>query len=308
MNRCSGSGSAASRASLCRLLQFSRTLHHRELVPAGEVCEIALRHRQDLAEGFVLSALAELRRNDLVDDAIVEGIAGNADAGMAERARAHPAATFANRRWKSRWCRRRSRQPARPHPGAAAAQRRTPRRPARTHTTRRAVRAGRTPPGSGPWRAHRPDCRRRNGPAGRPRSGCAPSTGESGIAPQGAKERRQQILECEALAEDARVLERGARREGLERLDEAMRAGPLEELLDRPRPALDARLQRAVASFLPEEKRRHVDAEQLAAAVELERLGASVRMRNGDHGVGRPEVDADGRAGAGCCHDGTRDE
>ena len=36
----------------------------------------------------ILAALAELRQNDIVDDAIIEIVAGNADAAMTERLRA----------------------------------------------------------------------------------------------------------------------------------------------------------------------------------------------------------------------------
>jgi len=128
------------------------------------------------------------------------------------------------------------------------------------------------------------------------------------MAPQAAQERRQQILESETPAEDARVLEQAARREGLERLDEAMRAGALEEALDRPRPALDARLPRALLALLPHQQHRHVDAKHLAATIERDGLGAAVRLRNRDHRIGGAEVDADARSGRwSCCHGLGRD-
>ena len=205
-----------------------------------------------LPKDSILSALAELRRDDLVDDAVVEGVAGDADAGVAERARAHPACDVRE-----------------PHDGeiaGAAAEvgdqhDRILAQPLREEESRAdrlvdmdlvaqpeplegrpVARGGERVVGIAAGEADRPS----DHDAAR-----AVDRRRAGIAPQRAEERRQQILEFEALAEDARVLERAARREGLERLDEAMRAGALEELLDRPRPALDARLQRAVASSPP---------------------------------------------------------
>ena len=172
MNRCSGSGSLGETGELAATPSVHPTSSSSRAGSSARSCAIiAFRHRQDLAEGLIFSALAELRRDDLVDDAVVEGVARDADAGMAERARADPAARRSRTaRWRSRWCRRRSRRPARRHPGAAAGRRRRPRRPARRHRPRRAARAARTPPDSVQWRAPRRDCRRRNAPAARPRS------------------------------------------------------------------------------------------------------------------------------------------
>jgi hypothetical protein len=64
------------------LLELARGLHHGELVPAGEVGQISVRHGQYLVERAVLPAFAKPRRHDIVDDAIVERIARDRDAGI----------------------------------------------------------------------------------------------------------------------------------------------------------------------------------------------------------------------------------
>src|SRR4051794_8834557 len=54
-------------------------------MPAREIGVVAARDRQHLVEGAKARALAEPRRDDVIDDAVVEGVAGNADAGVSER-------------------------------------------------------------------------------------------------------------------------------------------------------------------------------------------------------------------------------
>ena len=50
-----------------------------------------LRHRQALAERAVAAVLAKLRRDGIVDDAEIEGVARDADAIMGERIGDQPA-------------------------------------------------------------------------------------------------------------------------------------------------------------------------------------------------------------------------
>jgi hypothetical protein len=92
-----------------------------------------------------------------------------------------------------------------------------------------------------------------------------------------AQEGRQQILELILLAENPRLLERAARREGLERLNEAVRADARQELLDRPRTTLDKSLGRASLARLPEAQRRHEHVQHLAGAAEGPDLAGALR-------------------------------
>ncbi len=116
---------------------------------------------------------------------------------------------------------------------------------------------------------------------------------DAGVAPQGAKERRHQVLELEPPVEDPRVLEGAARRKGLEGLDETMRAGAFQELPDGPGAALDLRLRRCALALLPEAERRHVDAQHLLPAGKREDLDLAIGIGERDDGVGGAEIDAD---------------
>jgi len=66
-----------------------------QLVPAGKGRVVALRDRQTVVEGPVQRALAEGRRDQLVDDPVVEGVTGHPDPGMAERGRTQGAVGLA---------------------------------------------------------------------------------------------------------------------------------------------------------------------------------------------------------------------
>ena len=115
----------------------------------------------------------------------------------------------------------------------------------------------------------------------------------AGMAHERAQERREQVLEAEALAEDPGLLEGGAGREGLERLDEAMGVQPFQEPIDRERAALDPGAPARAVALVPEEKRGDVDRRARAAVVEGDGLGAPVRAGDRHHGVAGSEVDAD---------------
>ena len=63
------------------------SVHQAELVPARKVHKVMHRHGQRLSPALVGGVLAKSRRDHGIDDAIVEGIACDADAGMAKRFR-----------------------------------------------------------------------------------------------------------------------------------------------------------------------------------------------------------------------------
>ena len=63
------------------LAHVPRGAQEGQLVPAGEGRIVAVGDGQDLAEGLVARPLAERRRDQVVDDPVVEGVAGHADAG-----------------------------------------------------------------------------------------------------------------------------------------------------------------------------------------------------------------------------------
>ena len=70
---------------LPQFTEIGAALHEGELIPASEPGIVVVRQRQHFAERAVATSLAETRRDDAVDDAGVESISGDADAGMAER-------------------------------------------------------------------------------------------------------------------------------------------------------------------------------------------------------------------------------
>ncbi|GCC43961.1 hypothetical protein chiPu_0028224 [Chiloscyllium punctatum] len=124
----------------------------------------------------------------------------------------------------------------------------------------------------------------------------------AGMARQRAQERGEQILELVALPEYLRGVEGRACREGLERLDEAMDRASLEELLDRPRPALGARMQAGAGPFLPEAQRGDIDAMRAAAMLEANSLDTAVGIGQRDHGVAGAEIDANRDGGRSARH------
>ncbi len=109
-----------------------RGAHQGQLLPAGEGGVVAVGDRQDVVEGACSSTLAELRRDQVVDDPVVEGVAGHAHAGRWPGARRGSRRLAARSgRWRSRWCRRRSRPPAPWRRRRASGRRRRPPPPAR---------------------------------------------------------------------------------------------------------------------------------------------------------------------------------
>jgi hypothetical protein len=83
------------RSSICcglgvphELTQFAEgagVFEKREPVPLRDGGVIVRRQRQELAKGPITGALAEPRRNQIVDDAKIEGVAGDADPGVRQR-------------------------------------------------------------------------------------------------------------------------------------------------------------------------------------------------------------------------------
>ena len=67
------------------IAQCAWRAHHRQAVPMGEGGEILRWHRQLLAHHGIYVALAEHWRDDMVDDAVIERVAGDTDAGVAQR-------------------------------------------------------------------------------------------------------------------------------------------------------------------------------------------------------------------------------
>src|ERR1700733_10385229 len=77
------------------LTQFAKgagVFEKREPVPLCEGGVIVRRQRQELAKGPIAGALAEPRRNQIVEDAKIEGVAGDANSGVRQRLGLHPRA------------------------------------------------------------------------------------------------------------------------------------------------------------------------------------------------------------------------
>ena len=115
----------------------------------------------------------------------------------------------------------------------------------------------------------------------------------------------KKVLEAVALPEDPGLLEGGARREGLEGLDEPVGVEPFQELVDGPGAALDLGAQAIAVPLVPEAQGGHIDLEALAAMLEGQRLHLPVRVRNGHDRVAGAEIDADGQI-VGLGHGGPR--
>ena len=173
----------------------------------------------------------------------------------AERPRGEPACAFAEPHDREvAGAARRSRRPARPHRAAQPLRRRRRRRrPARRRSARREARPLERRAIARGRQARRRDCRRRTAPAARSRpfrrhrAGDAPAL-RNNVRRNAAsrssnlkRSRKMRVSLNERLA--AKVLNDWMKRCVI---------GAVEKLLDRPRSALDARLQRAVVPFLPE--------------------------------------------------------
>ena len=119
-----------------------------------------------------------------------------------------------------------------------------------------------------------------------------------GVAPHDLEKRREEILELVRASVDPGRLEEPARREGLERLDEAAVAGVLDEALDRPRSRLARNPRMVVVALVPEAQRRAEGEEKRGEEVEDDGLGA-MAVRPREHGVRRAEVEAERAASGG---------
>src|SRR5688572_11410180 len=114
--------------------------------------------------------------------------------------------------------------------------------------------------------------------------------------------RREKILELVRAAVDAGRLEEPARRERLQRLDEAAVRGVLEEALDRPWPGFREDLGMRLVAFVPEAERGTEGEEARCEEIEhhgLRRRGRecavtikTTRRCPREHRVGRAEVQA----------------
>lgn len=281
-------------------------------MPARQVGVVAVGDRQHLVERAVAAALSQSRRDHVVDDAIIEGVAGDTDARMAERFRAQRAAF--------------SRETHHGEVAGAAAE-------IRDQHGGIAVQ----PAGEGEGRAHRlVDVARVTGAQALERRlialhrqrlvgiaagkahGSADHDGRrleservSTMACQRPQESREKILEPVALPEDLGGIEAGAGGKGLERLDEAVDVASFKKLLDRPRATFS--LGSAARPVFPEAQRRDIDAVPFSAVVEADGLDAAFVGRKGYDRIAGTEIDADrealdmnnltddwkGRAGAG---------
>ena len=105
------------------------------------------------------------------------------------------------------------------------------------------------------------------------------------------EESREQVLEFVGPAVDAGGVEEPAGGERLERLDEAAVAGVLDEALDRPGPRLRHHLRVRLVALVPEAQRRAESEEERGEEVEHYRLGRAMRVRPGEHRVGGAEVE-----------------
>ena len=72
---------------LLQLTVIFQSFKDRQLVPATEIGIIVGGNFEDLVEAFEIAAFADLRRDDIIDDAEIEMIARNANTGMADRGR-----------------------------------------------------------------------------------------------------------------------------------------------------------------------------------------------------------------------------
>ena len=277
-----------------------RVPHDRQLVPLRKPAVEGGRHGQRLAVALERAALAEQRRDDMVDDLLVERVAGNPDACMREGLRAH----FARTRIKPQ-----DREVACPPAEIRHEDRRGLAEPLRIEERRchRLVdmvdrleaeplqrrlisllrqllvrlRAGKL---YGPPHHHL------RGPV-RP----APFR-------QAPKIRRQKILEIPVLVMDHGRGKQRARRERLERLDEPAVPAEFQELVDRPGPDLHHGARSAPVLILPEAQHRAARLERRIVMPETHRLRGAIRLGEHRHAVGGAEVEAE--RGGSLCHRG----
>ncbi len=114
-----------------------------------------------------------------------------------------------------------------------------------------------------------------------------------GMALDSLDEGDEQVFELRLLTKDPRFLEAAAGGEGLEGLDEAVCSAARHQLVHRPGTALEAGGQPAAGTFLPVAERRDIALQRGAVVLKGDGLGPSVGAGNGDDGVGGAEIDAD---------------
>jgi len=108
---------------------------------------------------------------------------------------------------------------------------------------------------------------------------------------QPLEEGGEEILELVAAAVNARRFEQAARRERLQRLDEAAVRGMFEEALDRPRPCFGNDLRVRFIALVPEAQRRTEGEEPRREEIKDDRLCQMLRRRPRRHRVRRAEVE-----------------
>ncbi len=265
----------------------------RQLLPAGEGGEVAVGDRQDVVERLVQAALAQLRRHQMVDDPVVEGVAGHADPRVGQRLRAH--ATV---------------------PVAEAHQREVAGAPAEVADQHRGVAL--QPPGEEEGRRDRlvdvadvlkpqPFERRLVARQGQGRVRAQPRERHrppddhpfGQVSQIGAamlahlqQEGAQQVLEGEPPPQDLGVGEQGRGGVALERLDEPRLQRLLDIGVDRPRPGLDHAAGRVVVGCV-ETQGRAEGVERLAVMIEAGEARLAPALVEGDDRVGRAEINAD---------------
>src|SRR5271169_3308282 len=107
----------------------------------------------------------------------------------------------------------------------------------------------------------------------------------------------EEILELILLAKNPGFLKGATGGECLERLNEAVRTGTLQELPDRPGPAFDQRPRGTSFGFLPEAQRRHVDVQHFSRVVEIRCLHSTIAVGDGDNRICGAKINANRDAG-----------
>jgi hypothetical protein len=281
------------------LVERPAVAHHREPRPIAEIGEIAAGNLQYLVERPVMTALAEQRQHEPVDDAIVETVARDPDPRRGER---DAAARASGRRNAD------DRKVGRPAAEVGDEDRRGLGQP-RGIAVRRAQRFVDIIDFGAERREHRIVSPAREFGVG-PRAGIFDRTADddaarplveraAGMRDEALEEQATHILEAERLVEDHRALEQRARGDALERLDKAAVERRLEIFVDRPRPRL-VRDPVPAALLFPETERRAEHRIACVAERDKPRFARAIGQRH--NAVRRAEIEAE-RARGRLVHD-----
>jgi hypothetical protein len=293
-----GVGIVAGGLELAQLRHRVRRLQPGQLVPLAEGRVDVGRDGQQLAEGAVVRAAAELRRHVMADQAVVEGVASEADAAVGQRLRvAAPAGPV---------------EPDHGKVGGAAAE------VGHEHGLVAVEVAGvpvggaerlvgevdRAESGLGEGRAEPPH---REGLVGvlageddrAPRHDAA-RAGEQSVAlgREVAEEGRHEVLDREAPAEEPRLGEGAAAEVGLDGLDEAPAFPPRQRVLQRLGSARGVEHGAGRTALAPEGQRGAEHADVARRRGPGQAPHRAVLLHDRDRAVGRAEIDADGAHGS----------